>query len=481
MYIVVPGDTLSSIAQRVASSASVLAQANCLSNPNLITPGQPLRVPRLPDPDSQAGTIQVSPFLIAEGGSFTVSANTPVTVSWPQARRDAIRVEFYASPLITNPPSTLLGVDNSPADGASIPVTFPLNFQQAVHAIAYLPSGSRQLTANRIPVFAVDSGQNPPPAFQPNLGKEGDITVLPYGSITTTWNPSALAQATYVDFTLIRFGTQRQFLGRDSNMADGAQFTWAGGDAGPTGIHQFEVVAYRGSGILATNTVRIRFQVVPQVQGDVIINPTLRTEGDIQIVQAGATVTLTWQNAPVGQSPQFEFTLYEDGIVGPRSIGIDSNGADGVSVPWTVPSALNNGRIVASARLPIQTGQTIESRPVRVRPESVNPKPGPVGQLVLSPIVREDGGWQVVQTGAAVTLTWASAPTANVQSVEFYLTPTGTGMSPQLIGTDSSPADGASYVWTVPGGLSGYLSAIAFTTEGREIVPINNNVNVYSE
>ncbi len=484
VYVVSGGDTLSSIAARISSSANELAQGNCLSNPNLITPGQGLYVPRLPplpNPDTQAGAIQASPFISAEGGSYTVAANTSITITWPQARRDASRIEFYASPFQGNAAPTLLGVDNFAGDGASIPVTFPAGFQRAVHAIAFLAAGTRQLTASRIPVFATTPIQNVPITFQPTLSREGDVTVLPSGSITATWPTPLLSQATHVEFTFIRFGTQREFLGRDANLADGAQITWQGGDAGPSGIHQVEAVAFYGSGIVGQTLARVRFQVVPQVQGDVLIDPILRTEGDVRVVQAGATVTLTWQNAPVGQSPQFEFTLIEDGIVGPRSIGIDTNSADGVSVLWTVPSAINNGRIIASARLPIQTGQTIESRPVRVRPEAVDPAPGPQGQLGIEPNGGEDNGWLVLEAGSTVTITWSGAPTANVQSVEFYLSPTGTGSAAALIGTDSTPGDGAAISWTVPGGLSGYISAIAFTNDGRQIVPTNDFRQIYAE
>ena len=43
-YIVRSGDTLSSIAQRFNTSVSVLAQLNDISNPNLIYPGQVLKI-----------------------------------------------------------------------------------------------------------------------------------------------------------------------------------------------------------------------------------------------------------------------------------------------------------------------------------------------------------------------------------------------------------------------------------------------------
>ena len=48
VYVVQPGDTLFSIAQRTGSTVGELVIANCIPNPNLITVGERLRVPRLP-------------------------------------------------------------------------------------------------------------------------------------------------------------------------------------------------------------------------------------------------------------------------------------------------------------------------------------------------------------------------------------------------------------------------------------------------
>ena len=50
IYVVQAGDTLLRIAQRVGSTVTELAYANCLPNANLVYVGQQLRVPRLPVP-----------------------------------------------------------------------------------------------------------------------------------------------------------------------------------------------------------------------------------------------------------------------------------------------------------------------------------------------------------------------------------------------------------------------------------------------
>ena len=45
LYVVKPGDTLGGIAKRTGSSASAIAQANGISNPNRIYAGQRLNIP----------------------------------------------------------------------------------------------------------------------------------------------------------------------------------------------------------------------------------------------------------------------------------------------------------------------------------------------------------------------------------------------------------------------------------------------------
>lgn len=50
VYIVQAGDTLNLIGQRVGTTATALALANCLTNADLIQAGQVLRVPMLPPP-----------------------------------------------------------------------------------------------------------------------------------------------------------------------------------------------------------------------------------------------------------------------------------------------------------------------------------------------------------------------------------------------------------------------------------------------
>ena len=45
-YVIRPGDTIRSLAERTSSSGSMLAAANCLQNPRMLAVGQVFYVPR---------------------------------------------------------------------------------------------------------------------------------------------------------------------------------------------------------------------------------------------------------------------------------------------------------------------------------------------------------------------------------------------------------------------------------------------------
>lgn len=79
VYTVVRGDYLNSIARRTGSTVDELAQANCLNNPSIISVGQPLRVPRLPQPGTpipSEATLNIAEPL--QNG--VVAIGTPVTI-----------------------------------------------------------------------------------------------------------------------------------------------------------------------------------------------------------------------------------------------------------------------------------------------------------------------------------------------------------------------------------------------------------------
>lgn len=84
-YIVKPGDTLSSIAANYNISTAALMQANGITNPNILTVGQPLTIPPAditpaPAPFSTPATPVGSPAPILRISAILRSANPPSPV-----------------------------------------------------------------------------------------------------------------------------------------------------------------------------------------------------------------------------------------------------------------------------------------------------------------------------------------------------------------------------------------------------------------
>src|SRR5687767_2625543 len=136
IYYVQAGDTLGSLAQRTGSTISALATANCLANPDTLTVGQALRVPRTPsavlppvvfDPnscpptgnDNPAQPVSIAPYVRYEAKCYLLRTGATVTVSWPQAPSDFVEVTFYRSNEFMSRPD-VIGVDTFNGDGAAI-------------------------------------------------------------------------------------------------------------------------------------------------------------------------------------------------------------------------------------------------------------------------------------------------------------------------------------------------------------------------
>jgi LysM repeat protein len=87
VYTALPGDTLSGIAQRSGTTVDVMVAANCLSNANVISVGQGLRVPINPGPPPATDTPAPSCgydwfFLFSQGmGDLTGNCPAPVEVT----------------------------------------------------------------------------------------------------------------------------------------------------------------------------------------------------------------------------------------------------------------------------------------------------------------------------------------------------------------------------------------------------------------
>jgi LysM repeat protein len=306
----------------------------------------------------------------------------------------------------------------------------------------------------------------------PYQTRDGDTYVLKVNrSVIVTWNnvPSNVAR---VEFYITPNFTDYQQLSEDTNASDGANFVLVV----PVGLNGYMVASGKnasGQEVAVSPGLPVRADTLSGVVGDIFVSPFLSRTDNGYIVQEGQTIQLSWGRAQ-GQGPQdfdtiqAEFTYRPaSGNASPISIGIDTNPADGFTVNWTVPANVE-GTILVGARLPGETHNTIASisRSIRATPALA------AGSVSVEPVLRTEGGWTFLAVGSTVKLSWEGLSTTQiteVESVDFYLAPTGTGIDLDdldPIATDNNPADGISAQWSVPPGFSGHLVARARRTNG---------------
>lgn len=464
LYTVAAGDRLSSIARDVGSTVNELATANCLSDPNRITTGQQLRVPRVPNPiPANAGYVVISPYTYLDASGYTLQPNVTVTLSWPEARRDATRVDFFFTP--TGGVTNVIGSDFNVADGAAMSWSVGQGSQGTLTATAFIGGSASQSTIGPARFVAGSTGSVGHIEFSPNLGFDGiRYTVREGDTITVFWRNAPTLQVRSVDFMLAASASPTapwRRIGTDTYPADGVSVsTLANADF--NGI-VFAVASLVNNTTMRSADAQVTTQRRPpenRIEGQIVVAPFFEYAREVYTLEANAPVTLSWAEAPTREISQVEFILIRAGEQ--ISLGIDSNLGDGAAMRWVVPLNLN-GQVYAAARVNASSA-TVESRRINVASAVVAPPGG--GSVGVSPIIRNDGGWMVLQIGATVTLSWPEAPT-QATSVDFYVWPSGTGSTPVYIGTDNNLGDGASVIWIVPPSLMGHLSATAILPDGR--------------
>lgn len=242
VYVVVPGDTVSRIAERTGATTAQLAQANCLSNPGLIYVGQRLYVPRLPavptavpTPDPQlpqfTQALTVEPYWIGAGGQAVTYSGTVRAQAGEVFNAES--VTFYVTNAAGGPTITV-GTDVDPWDGAFAEYTFPAPGVYVFQAAAINEVGSvgssQTFTLRYDPNFQPPGGQPNLLTVAPYVRVEGGAYVLqPGATVAITWRdapPGALS----VEFRLYPSGTDvgsaAQVIGTDPNAADGAVAAW---------------------------------------------------------------------------------------------------------------------------------------------------------------------------------------------------------------------------------------------------------------
>ncbi|MCI0714300.1 MAG: LysM peptidoglycan-binding domain-containing protein [Chloroflexi bacterium] len=251
VYIVQPGDTLGTIAQATGSTVNALTTGNCLSNPDLLSVGQRLRVPRLPLP-----------------------------------------------PTITPPPTQ-----------SGVLVAGKVNFSEIVAVV-------------------------------------GDNVTLPAGKTITLSYSRAAEAITSVAFVLRSpNGVVGGVIGGDNNLNDGASVSWSV----PTLLDGQQVFAngFNAVGNLVVQSQISRVYTTASTEGNIIISPTIDGGGESIHLQAGSTVTITYEGARTDLA-RAEFALFDPFADGWSLIGTDSDLSDGASVSWVVPLDLTGQIIVAS-------------------------------------------------------------------------------------------------------------------------------------
>lgn len=215
-YTVIAGDTLGNIAQRADSTVQALATGNCLADPNTLSVGQRLRVPRVVSarlpPTIQAqpvqrGSIAISSFISADAGMYYLLRDDHVTVRWEEAPTNAAKVDFRLLPTgwvpgMIGADTPLIGADFNPADGATIQWQVPADLGEQLVALAYRVDGSWQ--AFSTPQFVRSA---PPP------GDGCEIAAASAPGITVYTEPDWNATV----FGTLQAGTYVELLGRSLN------------------------------------------------------------------------------------------------------------------------------------------------------------------------------------------------------------------------------------------------------------------------
>jgi len=379
IYTVVKGDTLNSIAQRTGTTAAQLATASCLSNPNLITVGQGVRVPYLPGPlptwtparIQRRGYVQINPYITLSNGIYTLQTDSGVAVTWPDAPGTGAQVvEFVFVPDGASY-GVQIGLDTNMADGAAVAWKVPAPITGRVYASGRLAGQAQAFVESNYVVVLTGYPDMPTPQgkveVQPYQSVAGDqYVVVEDTTITLSWAAASQFPLAQVQFLIYFPGTnQYQVLGTDNNMADGAAISWRVpvGTAGQIIANGFYPGQIKAS--ITSNGIGIEGnKPTPQESGTVRVSPADAFDGTTYTVTAGAVVTLSWKEAPFNQIGKVEF-IYEPDGGAPVVIGTDFDFSDNdANLTWTVPAG-TYGTLKAAAKL-YENGQGVLSVPVGI-------------------------------------------------------------------------------------------------------------------
>ena len=143
-YTVIAGDTLSSIATNSGSTVSLLVEGNCLANPNSITPGQQLLVPRLPsDPNTVNQTLTISPIVENRNGTSILQPGTTVNIIWAGVPEGSL-VVFTEHNFLIDGGVSIIAEMTLASSGANMTYVVPDEINGQITAGARLPGQNHE-------------------------------------------------------------------------------------------------------------------------------------------------------------------------------------------------------------------------------------------------------------------------------------------------------------------------------------------------
>lgn len=422
LYTVVRGDTLASIARRTGSTVSALVAANCLADANVISVGQSLRVPVVPSapPPSSGltavGSVTVSPASFATNTYF-VAPGSVLTLTWADApRTGADTIEFISYP--ASPSSrmnglfTVVGTDTELSNGAAV-----------VHTVS---SGG-------VGYFGAVAKRNGVEVSRTQYDMAYSISAAPSQFCTATVNVP---------------GTNL-YSGPGTNYAIVSSI--AGADAFPIigrsgGWYQLSYPNQPQAWIDAA---------VIAIAGDCSAVPTVNFGGQ----PCAATVSVPAANVHNGAGSNYQIISTVAGGDQFNILGQPPSGAVwyNIQYPTDGQAWIDGTRVTLSGNC--DNIPYVSSTRPPVSPTSSY-------QVTVAPTTGTRDGWITLQAGSTVELNITYTGDNPPLRVEYYLAPTGTGMTPTLIGSaEGTSSWGAS--WTVQSGVVGYVNAKVYAASGN--------------
>jgi LysM repeat protein len=442
LYTVVAGDTLAQIGRRSGATVAALTSANCLADANRISVGQQLRVPQVPGPVAPApqspsltvtGQVIITPATFrAETNTYIVQPGGSVILTWQGAPQIGVDViDFVILPLSPSAQAqgmqTLIGSDSTPADGATITYAVPSGGTLGYPAALAKKNGVVVSRSNSL--FAIVSSD----LVQACKIQVKEVAVNLYSGPANTFSiVSTIAGADVFSVN-----------GRADN--DWLRLDYPGASA-----------AWIDSNFVTRSGDCASVPIVSVTQPSVCLAQASTQAAVFQGIgwpQTYATLNVGEQYTVIGKNQDIWYKI-------------------------TYPPSGTKEAWVIKAQITLTGDCGVVPETSSVRPPSPPFLVFGTYVVTVSPNMGAADGWLKVQTGSTVKLTLSNIIAAPVR-VEYMMSPTGTGMTPTLIG--STTEFGVwSVDWVVPSSaISAHIFAQVYMDDGNSFA--TETLNVYAE